>query len=123
LAYRSGVTVGITAPSHSKFYGGLGTAFSLGAAHKLEKGAVVQEITAVHVSIRHFSKPSVSTQVAALRRLLLGPSEGEAGIWFDKVKSVCPPFAFNKIQFAEPICRAKSHSSSRLIVLTSLPHL
>ncbi|KAJ3516436.1 hypothetical protein NLJ89_g1119 [Agrocybe chaxingu] len=87
LAYRAGVTVGVTAPTHKGFYGGLGTSFSLSAEHKLEQGAIVQEITAVHVSVRHFSKPSVSTQIAALRRLLLEPSEGEAGVWFDKIKT------------------------------------
>ncbi|KDR75826.1 hypothetical protein GALMADRAFT_69126 [Galerina marginata CBS 339.88] len=87
LAYRSGVTIGVTAPSHKRFFGGLATSFSLGAAHKLEEGAVVQEVTSVHVSVRHFSKPSVSTQIAALRRLLLGPHKGDAGTWFKKVKN------------------------------------
>lgn len=86
LAYRAGVTTGITAPSHSRFYAGLGVSFSLGARHKLERGAVIHEVTGVHVSIKHFGKPSVSTQVAALRRLLLGPSKGAAGDWFAKVK-------------------------------------
>ncbi|KAG5648505.1 hypothetical protein DXG03_003116 [Asterophora parasitica] len=85
LAYRVGVTSGITAPTHGNFYSGLGTSFSLGAAHKLEAGAVIQDITAVHVSVRHFSKPSVSTQIAALRRLLLGPHKGATGHYFKKV--------------------------------------
>ncbi|KAH9048372.1 carbohydrate esterase family 9 protein [Lactarius hengduanensis] len=72
LAYRAGVTKAIVAPVHSGFYSGLGTAFSTGAAHKLEDGAVVQEVTALHVSVGHFGrKPSVSTQIAALRGLLL----------------------------------------------------
>ena len=40
--------------------------------HKLADGAVVQEVTALHFSIGHFgSRPSISTQIAALRRLLL----------------------------------------------------
>lgn len=88
------VTTGITAPSHSRFYAGLGVSFSLGARHKLERGAVIHEVTGVHVSIKHFGKPSVSTQVAALRRLLLGPSKGAAGDWFAKVKEVCPSESF-----------------------------
>jgi hypothetical protein len=72
LAYRAGVTKAIVAPVHSGFYGGLGTSFSTGAAHKLEDGAVIQEITALHVSVGHFGrKPSISTQIAALRGLLL----------------------------------------------------
>lgn len=72
MAYRAGVTKAIVAPVHSGFYGGLGTSFLTGAAHKLEVGAVVQEITALHVSVAHFGRqPSVSTQIAALRGLLL----------------------------------------------------
>ena len=82
------VTTGITAPSHKGFFVGLGTSFSLGATHRLEPGAVLTETTAVHVSVRHFGMPSVSTQIAVLRRLLLGPQEGAAGYWFNKVKEV-----------------------------------
>lgn len=85
LAYRHGVTVGITAPNHAAFLGGLSVAFSLGARHKLEKGAVVQDVAAVHVTIgRSMGLPSVSTQIATLRRYLLHPS-GESGKWFEKV--------------------------------------
>ncbi|KAF9462476.1 carbohydrate esterase family 9 protein [Collybia nuda] len=86
LAYRVGVTKGITAPSHSGFYVGLGVSFSLGAVHKLEEGAISKEVTAVHTSVRHLSKSSVSTQIGALRRLLLGPSKGSVGNWFQRVK-------------------------------------
>lgn len=82
------MTSGITAPTHKNFYSGLGVSFSLGAAHKLEKGAVIQEVTGVHVSVRYFSKPSVSTQIATLRRLLLGPQDGASGHWFKKVTEV-----------------------------------
>jgi hypothetical protein len=46
--------------------------FSTGAAHKLADGAVIQEVTALHVSVGHFGiRPSISTQIAALRDLLL----------------------------------------------------
>ncbi|TFK48234.1 composite domain of metallo-dependent hydrolase [Heliocybe sulcata] len=68
LAYRSGVTTAITAPVP---YGGVSTAFSLGARHMLEKGAVVQERAALHVWIGHAGVPSVSTQVEALRKRIL----------------------------------------------------
>lgn len=78
----------MSAPSSEGFYGGLSVAFSLGASHKLQKGAVIQRITALHVTIRHFKSISVSTQISALRRLLSGPYEGEAGIWFEKVMKV-----------------------------------
>ena len=88
LAYRGGVTIGITAPSHAGFFSGLGTAFSLSSNHRLQKGAVVQEVTAIHVSIRHFNKPSVSTQIAALRNLLLGKHEGLSAEWWDRVTRV-----------------------------------
>ena len=72
LAYRAGVTKAVVAPVHYGFFGGLGTSFSTGAVHKLADGAVIQEVTALHVSVGHFaSRPSISTQIAALRSLLL----------------------------------------------------
>ena len=79
LAYRAGVSRAITAPSHSGFLGGLGVEFSLGARHKLDKGAVHQNVTALHLSIVHGTiQPSVSTQIAALRRQLLAARAHEA---------------------------------------------
>ncbi|THH28656.1 hypothetical protein EUX98_g5538 [Antrodiella citrinella] len=82
-AYRAGVTTGIVAPTHYGFYGGLSTSFSTGALHKLAEGAVLQEVTALHVSVRHFGSPSVSSQIGALRRLLLDPDHrSDAGKWF-----------------------------------------
>ncbi|KAJ7579295.1 carbohydrate esterase family 9 protein [Mycena floridula] len=83
-AYRAGVTSAITAPTHSGFLAGLGTWFSTGSLHKLEKGAIVKEVTAVHVSIMHLGSPSISTQIAMLRKLLIGPVEGSAAEWFQK---------------------------------------
>ncbi|EJD04405.1 composite domain of metallo-dependent hydrolase [Fomitiporia mediterranea MF3/22] len=86
LAYRAGVTIGVTSPLHNGILSGLSTAFSLGTAHKLEKGALLQEVAAVHVTVGHsVGSGSVSTQVAALRRLLLEPGSGEAGKWFKAV--------------------------------------
>lgn len=82
------VTSAVTAPAHKAFAAGLGVSFSLGALNKLEKNAMIQEITGLHVSIGHFTRPSVSSQVATLRRLLLGPATGAVGAYFDKVKSV-----------------------------------
>ncbi|EAU91444.1 amidohydrolase [Coprinopsis cinerea okayama7 len=86
LAYRTGVTTAVTAPKSDGFYGGLGVHFSTGARNRLEPGAVLQEVTAMHVSIKHIGKPSVSTQIAALRRLLSGKVEGAAGHYFGKVR-------------------------------------
>ncbi|KAG1855024.1 hypothetical protein F4604DRAFT_1801268 [Suillus subluteus] len=71
LAYRSGVTTAITAPSGT-FLQGVSTAFSPGAAHAgVENASVVDEV-ALHVGISMSSRVSVSTQVAALRNMLFG---------------------------------------------------
>lgn len=72
LAYRAGVTVGVTAPSSNGLIAGLSTAFGTGASHRLEDGAVVQDVAALHVQIGHSNRgPSISTQIAALRNILL----------------------------------------------------
>lgn len=78
LAYRAGVTSAVTAPASKGLVAGLSTVFSTGAAHGLQGGAVVQDVAALHVSIgrRWSGSPSVSTQVAALRNLLLHSNEG-----------------------------------------------
>jgi hypothetical protein len=55
-----------------------------------EKGAILQEATALHVSIKHNGSPSVSTQVATLRRLLLGRGDGEQQELFTRVANVRP---------------------------------
>ncbi|KAF8974242.1 carbohydrate esterase family 9 protein [Flammula alnicola] len=65
LAYRAGVTAGVTAPSSSA-------------------GAVLQDVTALHITIDS-SSPSVSTHIAALRNLLQGGGEGELGAHFESV--------------------------------------
>ena len=59
------------------FLAGLGVAFSTGARHKLETGAVVQPVTGLHVHIGPARGASVSTQIATVRRLLTGgPKHG-----------------------------------------------
>ena len=88
IAYRSGVTSAVVAPKSAGFLSGLSVAFSTGARHQLEKGALVQEVVAVHVGIHHRAIPSVSTQIAALRHLLRGHGKGEVGHWFKKVTKV-----------------------------------
>jgi len=80
--------MGVTYPSHQGFYSGLGTMFSLGVSHKLKQGAVIQKVTGMHVSVWHFSKLSISTQIAALRKLLLDPQQTSASDWFKKVTAV-----------------------------------
>lgn len=78
LAYRAGVTSAVTAPASKGLVAGLSTVFSTGAAHGLQAGAVVEDTAALHVSVSHrwSGSPSVSTQVAALRNLLLHSNEG-----------------------------------------------
>ncbi|CAK5274361.1 unnamed protein product [Mycena citricolor] len=69
LAYRAGVTTGISAPI-GRFTRGIAAAFDLGASHGLDTGAVVQTETALHVGVSLSSRLSVSTQIAALRLAL-----------------------------------------------------
>lgn len=68
--------------------GGLSTAFSLGSLHKLESGAIVQETAALHVSLAHGDVPGVSTEIAALRRLLTQSIKGKLAESFQKVSKV-----------------------------------
>lgn len=91
LAYRAGVTTGITAPMHAGFVSGVGTRFSLDSEHRLAGGATVTD-GGVHVDIGHGSV-SISTQVAALRHALLNAIDGEgkggdASEWFGAVVNV-----------------------------------
>ncbi|KAJ7056657.1 carbohydrate esterase family 9 protein [Mycena amicta] len=76
LAYRSGVTTGIVAPLRSSVVNGLGVSFCLGATHRLQPGAVLDEVTALHATVSHLVSGSISTQIAVLRRLLLRPVDG-----------------------------------------------
>jgi hypothetical protein len=72
LAYlRGGVTAGIVAPQARGFLAGVGAAFATGAANKLEKGALISDDVALHVRVSVALPASVSTQIAALRGLLL----------------------------------------------------
>ncbi|KAJ7150716.1 hypothetical protein C8R46DRAFT_1123967 [Mycena filopes] len=88
LAYRSGVTTAVVAPIGSGFLQGVGTAFDVGAPHALAPGAIVQEEAALHISLHSHMSASVSTQMAALRRLLF---DGEAeGPWIRVRKGDIP---------------------------------
>jgi hypothetical protein len=57
---------------------GLSAAFDTGSSNILEHGAVVQEETALHVTVNPSLSVSVSTQLAALRRLLFEDVGGKA---------------------------------------------
>ncbi|KAI1784103.1 hypothetical protein LXA43DRAFT_902257 [Ganoderma leucocontextum] len=96
LAYRAGVTVSVSSPSHLPWLSGLSTAFSLGAAHKLERGAIVRDVAAVHASLSHGDPDlSISTKIAAMRRLLTQDVGGELGEWFKKVANGTLPLVVN----------------------------
>lgn len=87
LAYHAGVTSAITPPTSEGLVAGISTAFSTGAAHALQEGAVIQDVAALHVNVGHSPSrsPSVSSQIAALRRLLLDAASGTP---FDRVAKV-----------------------------------
>ncbi|KAG8958226.1 hypothetical protein FRC03_009340 [Tulasnella sp. 419] len=88
LAYRAGVTSSVAAPLSRSMFSGLSVAFSNGAAHALEEGAIVKEIAALHIQISAGGKgPSVSTQIGLLRRLLTSKGEATPLRWFTKVAS------------------------------------
>lgn len=69
----------------------MSTAFSTGAAHALQEGAVIQDIAALHVNIGHSTSVSVSTQIAALRHLLLDAASGTP---FYRVAQVSLPYSY-----------------------------
>jgi hypothetical protein len=49
---------------------------------------MIEETAALHVGIHYGVGISVSTQIAALRNLLLGHGKGKLGHWFRKVSEV-----------------------------------
>ena len=55
---------------------------------RLEPGALIQEVTAIHISIHPNAAISLSTQIAALRFLLSGDVSGSLEKWFNKVRQV-----------------------------------
>jgi hypothetical protein len=96
--------VGITPPQQAGFSSGLSVAFSLGALHKLEEGAIVDNVAALHVSIGHGDVPSVSTEIAALRRILLHPPKGDGETWYRKVAQVnTSQFQLARLTFADAV--------------------
>lgn len=108
LAYRGGVASAITAPAGFGVFQGLSVSFSLGARNKLEKGAVLQEIVAVHISISSTFASSVSTQIATLRRLLLDAPKNEHEFGFKQASeasillTTSAPGLINSIGFYPP---------------------
>ncbi|KAG9118853.1 hypothetical protein FRC07_006429, partial [Ceratobasidium sp. 392] len=88
LAYRAGVTTAVTAPVSRGMFSGASVAFRTGAEHRLEEGAVINPLAALHLSIGHGSSVSVATQIATLRRLLLKNNAKASGHDHATVKRV-----------------------------------
>lgn len=58
----------------------------MSAVNRLETGAILKSVAALHITIDHNSKkPSVSSQIGALRDLLLGNGKGMIGEYFNQV--------------------------------------
>jgi hypothetical protein len=88
LAHRAGVTTGVAFPisSSSSLLYGLSYAFTLAAPHALAPNAILNPAAALHMSLTA-GKLSISTKIAALRRLLQGQVEekSELTALFNKV--------------------------------------
>lgn len=75
---------------------GVSATFRTGSSHAMERGAIVQDTTALHMIMGRAhpqapeKRPSVSSQIATLRRLLYGweSNERETGEWFKKAAEV-----------------------------------
>ncbi|KAH0587756.1 hypothetical protein H2248_006514 [Termitomyces sp. 'cryptogamus'] len=109
-AYRSGITLATSSLSKAYYLdgtpghiiSGLSTTFRTGSLHALERGAIVQDMTALHVHIGR-AHPligkgvSVSTQIAALRRLLFGweTKDKETGYWFKQAAEGVVPLVID----------------------------
>ena len=99
-AYEAGVTYAVASLApYSGLIGGLSATIRTGARHALENGAVVQDVTALHVTIERnpwgSGYLSTSTQINVLRNLLLNSHQrvaihGATAHWFGKVTSVSP---------------------------------
>ncbi|EJF62302.1 composite domain of metallo-dependent hydrolase [Dichomitus squalens LYAD-421 SS1] len=98
VAHHAGVTYATTSflrpasYARGSFMGGLSATFRTGASNALDRAALIKPATALHVAVGRSLPlapspgPSVSTEIATLRRLLLN-GEGEhteTGKWFKK---------------------------------------
>ncbi|KAG8892176.1 hypothetical protein FRB99_002905, partial [Tulasnella sp. 403] len=96
LAHRNGVTTSVASPLSRSLIAGLSVAFRNAAGHALEPGAVIQNITALHVTISPADKkPSLSTQIGLLRQILLSSDESKITGWFRQAASGQLPIVFH----------------------------
>ena len=97
----------------------MGTAFNTGLGHRLQSGAVLQDVTALHFAIGS-SKPSVSTQIAALRNLFSGTVGGKIGAYFGDILSVIFDYSLRYTRIIKIlIIRGHYHWLSKSKALTS----
>ena len=90
ISHSAGVTKAVTAPISKGFFSGVSVAFSTNAENVLAEGAIIDEAVALHVSVGHYKAaqtPSISTEIAELRGLLLGGlavdvSDGQSSDYF-----------------------------------------
>ncbi|KAI5480118.1 hypothetical protein MNV49_001778 [Pseudohyphozyma bogoriensis] len=83
VAKEAGVGKAVTAPLGEGFFRGVSVAFRVDANHVLEEGAVLKDVVALHVTLGHYKltqRASVSTQIAELRRLLLGAGSSDTDL-------------------------------------------
>ncbi|EPT00762.1 hypothetical protein FOMPIDRAFT_1121854 [Fomitopsis schrenkii] len=109
LAHRAGVTYATSSLEKTTYFtspafiAGLSVTFRTGSAHALERGAIIKEVTALHVVISRTApsasvgQASVSTQIAILRRLLLNgePDDTETGYWFKRAAQGTVPLVID----------------------------
>jgi hypothetical protein len=74
IAYKYGVTQGVTHPIQSGVFGGISYAYDPAALHPLD-GGILQRETAMHIKVSENTKLSTSTVIGALRKLLLHETE------------------------------------------------
>lgn len=98
LAYRAGVTAGVSAPLTDGFLSGVSTAFGTGLPHRLAEGAILQTEAALHFDLTSES-PSISTQISALRNIFVArEGEGLLDDQVEKVLWVCSIFLGQSVQ-------------------------
>ncbi|KAL8278048.1 hypothetical protein RQP46_009508 [Phenoliferia psychrophenolica] len=85
LAKEAGVGIAVASPPSGGFLKGLAVAFRTAAKHGLEQDAFVKEVVGLHLSIARSSSgtPSITTQINALRQLLLSPPTVTGANYFD----------------------------------------
>ena len=121
VAYRAGVTLATSSPfsyGSARVISGLSTTFRTGSKHGLERGSLIQEVSALHVEVGRANPVSVSEQIAGLRRLLFG--------WENKDtetvrRSIMPIYVESTVQRLTPTRDTGSRKPVRYVVGIKCP--